>query len=105
MAWHFVTTTDKVKPSTPFAFIVKDERYAIYEVTGSYYALGDICPHAYALLSDGFVEGDKVECPLHGAVFHIPTGHCVAPPADGDVQRYPVKVDGNQISVDLDPEV
>jgi 3-phenylpropionate/trans-cinnamate dioxygenase ferredoxin subunit len=74
---------------------------AIYRVDGNYYALDDVCPHAYALLSGGFIEEDRVECPLHMAVFHIPTGKCLGPPADQDLATYPVKVDGEDIYIDI----
>ena len=55
-------------------------KIGIYLVDGEYYALEDICPHAYALLSRGFVEDGKVECPLHEAVFDLkPASACTAP--------------------------
>lgn len=101
MAWQLLTTCNNVSPSAPFAFSKGDKNIAIFEIEGIYYATDNICPHAHALLTDGFVEGDEVECPLHGAVFHIPTGRCLAPPADSDLGTYPVKVEENEIYVDL----
>ena len=101
MVWREVTTVDKVSFSAPFAFQVDEREYAIFQVGESYHALDNICPHAYALMSEGFVDGDKVECPLHGALFHIPTGMCLAPPADSDLKSYPIRVDGVRIFVDI----
>jgi 3-phenylpropionate/trans-cinnamate dioxygenase ferredoxin subunit len=101
MAWRQIITRDKVSPDAPFAFQVEEREFAIFQVGDSYHALDNICPHAFALMSEGFVEGDKVECPLHGAVFHIPTGLCLAPPADSDLKSYPVRVEGDQILVDV----
>lgn len=49
----------------------------MYLLDGNYYALEDVCPHAYALLSQGFVDDGKVECPLHEALFDVRTGQCL----------------------------
>ncbi|WP_271600876.1 MULTISPECIES: non-heme iron oxygenase ferredoxin subunit [unclassified Bradyrhizobium] len=101
MAWQQVTTRDKVSPETPFAFTIGERNFALYQVASTYYALDNVCPHAFALMSDGFVEGDTVECPLHGALFHIPSGRCLGPPADADLRSYPVRLDDEQILVDV----
>jgi 3-phenylpropionate/trans-cinnamate dioxygenase ferredoxin subunit len=51
-------------------------------------------------LSDGFIEGNEIECPLHAACFDITTGECLAPPADRDLVTYPVKVEGDEVFVE-----
>ena len=61
----------------------------------------DICPHANALLSQGFMDGETVECPLHGALFDVRTGQCLREPGDRDLETYPVRIKGDQIEVDL----
>ncbi|MGE7471944.1 non-heme iron oxygenase ferredoxin subunit [Bosea sp. NPDC003192] len=101
MTWQIVATTARVSPDSPFPFTIGERQFALFQVDANYYALDNICPHAYALMTDGFVEGDTVECPLHGAMFHIPTGKCLGPPADADLKTYPVKVEGVEILVDV----
>jgi len=101
MTWQLVTTCGKVSSDSPVAFSAGDKNVAVFKVDGAFYATDNICPHAYALLTDGFVEGDKVECPLHGAVFHIPTGRCLAAPAESDLKIYPIKVEEDRIYVDI----
>jgi 3-phenylpropionate/trans-cinnamate dioxygenase ferredoxin component len=101
MAWQFVTACGKVSADAPVAFESGDIKIAVYKVKDDFYATDNVCPHAFALMTDGFVEGDTVECPLHGAIFHIPTGKCMAAPADSDLKTYPVKVEDNQVFVDL----
>lgn len=61
----------------------------------------DICPHANALLSQGFVDDATIECPLHGALFDIRTGQCLREPGDRDLQTYPVRVDAGQIQIEI----
>jgi nitrite reductase/ring-hydroxylating ferredoxin subunit len=67
---------------------------ALYRLEDGVYATHDVCTHAYALLSDGYIEGGVVECPLHGALFEIRSGKCLAVGAT-DVATYPVRVEAN----------
>lgn len=48
-------------------------------VDGKAYAIEDACNHAGASLSEGWLEGDRVVCPLHGYVFSMKTGALIAP--------------------------
>ena len=47
---------------------------AIYNVDGEIFATSDICSHEVALLSEGYLDGDQVECPMHGGMFDIRSG-------------------------------
>jgi 3-phenylpropionate/trans-cinnamate dioxygenase ferredoxin subunit len=100
--WYDVAATGDVAEDTPLTVQVAGREIGIYALNGSYYALEDVCPHAYALLSQGFVDGEEIECPLHGAKFHIPTGRCTKEPADRDVARYEVRVEGGRLFVKAD---
>lgn len=64
------------------------------------YALANICSHAFARLSDGYIEGHEVFCPLHSGSFDIRTGAACAAPCVEPVQSFPVKVEGGQVFVD-----
>ena len=101
MAWQRVASVADVTPDTPAPVTLGDKQLAVYKLGDTYYCLDDVCPHAYALLSSGFIENERVECPLHQAAFEIRTGKCVAPPAEEDLKRYPVKVEGNDIFIDV----
>lgn len=55
---------------------------------GRAYAVPDRCPHAGALLSDGFVDGTRLVCPHHGWEFDLETGACPGRPrVSVDVHR------------------
>jgi 3-phenylpropionate/trans-cinnamate dioxygenase ferredoxin component len=101
MAWQRVASVTDVKPDSPVPVTIGDKQLAIYKLDDEFYCLDDVCPHAYALLSSGFIENDRVECPLHQAAFEIRTGKCVAPPAEEDLKKYPLKVEGNDILIDV----
>ena len=67
---------------------------ALYRLDDGVFATHDVCTHAYALLSEGYIEGDMVECPLHGALFEIRSGKCRAV-GTTDLATYPVRVETN----------
>ena len=73
-----------------------------YKVGDELYALENVCPHAYALLTQGFIDGDTVECPLHEAVFHIPTGKCLKEPGGRDLKMYSVRLAGEEIQIKVE---
>jgi nitrite reductase/ring-hydroxylating ferredoxin subunit len=75
---------------------------ALYKVEGRVYATHDECTHAYALLSDGFLDGHTIECPLHGAMYDVRDGKCLAVAAC-DLKTYPVKLDGGLVRVQVEP--
>ncbi len=75
---------------------------AIYECDGALYATDNICTHAFARLSDGWLDGHAIECPLHAARFDIRTGEVLDPPASVDLKTYPVRVVDGAIEVRLD---
>lgn len=51
---------------------------------GTPVALDDRCPHRWAPLSAGYLEGDNIVCPYHGARF-APDGHCPKFPGQAKV--------------------
>jgi nitrite reductase/ring-hydroxylating ferredoxin subunit len=69
----------------------------IYHVDGEFFATDNICPHAFALLSDGWLEDGLIECPLHGALFDIRTGDVKRGPAECAVKTYKVKISDNRV--------
>lgn len=100
--WHDVANRDDLSEDQPLTVKVGEREIGLFVVDGAVYALEDVCPHAYALLSQGFVEGDEIECPLHGAKFHIPTGKCTKQPADRDLKTYRIQVEGGRIQVAIE---
>ena len=75
---------------------------ALYEADGQLFATDNICTHAYARLSDGWLDGTTIECPLHAARFDICTGAVLDPPATEDLKTYPVRIAGDEIQIKLE---
>ena len=92
---------DEFDQDEPMAVTLAGHAIGLYRIDDTVYALDNICTHEFATLSHGEVVGDAIECPLHAARFHIPTGRVLDPPAEDDLRTYPVKVEGNDIFVGL----
>lgn len=66
-------------------------------------AVGDICSHAQAYLHEGEVDVDfsTIECPRHGSTFDLDTGKPRSLPATVPVPTYTVKVEDDEIKVEI----
>lgn len=102
MAWYRVATTDDVGEGQVIATVAAEVPIALYRIGGVFYATSEICTHAFARLSEGYLDGDCIECPIHQALFHVPTGEVRAPPAVDALRTFAVRVDGDAVLVDLD---
>ena len=101
VTWHRAAALDEITEDEPKALSIGEGEYAVYRLGDAFHALDNICPHEYAVLSAGFVEGEAIECPLHQSQFHIPTGKCLGPPADADLKSYPVKVEDGAVFIGI----
>jgi 3-phenylpropionate/trans-cinnamate dioxygenase ferredoxin component len=77
-----------------------DVAIAVFNADGEFYAIDDTCSHQDASLSEGWLEGCFVECPLHAALFDLRTGVPTCLPAKKAVRTYPVVVQDGVIYVD-----
>jgi nitrite reductase/ring-hydroxylating ferredoxin subunit len=94
-----VATTADLPPGEIMLVEVDDERIALANVGGQYYAVTDECTHSGCTLSDGEMEGELIECPCHGSQFDVRTGEVVSPPANEPLTLYSVRIEGNDILV------
>lgn len=73
---------------------------ALYHLADdSWHATDNVCTHAFALLSDGWLEGNEIECPLHAGKFDVKTGKGLCAPIEADLATYQVRVDGKDVLV------
>ena len=100
-SWYEVATTDQIVEGTPFAAEVDGTHIAIVRLGEELFAINNICPHQETFLSDGYLDGELLECPLHQSCFDVRTGKLMNPPAREDVATYPVKAENNSVFVEL----
>jgi NAD(P)H-dependent nitrite reductase small subunit len=100
-AFHRVAATSDIPRGEGRRVKLGELEIAVFNIDGEFYAIDDVCTHAFASLSEGFVEGDVIECPLHSGRFDIKTGKAVGAPCEVDVRAYPVRREDDAILVGI----
>jgi 3-phenylpropionate/trans-cinnamate dioxygenase ferredoxin subunit len=101
VAFQVVAKTDEVPAGEVRVVDVNGRSIALANVGGDFFALANVCTHDGGPLGEGTLWGDTVECPRHGARFDVKTGRVMALPAVLPVRTYPVRVEDNEVSVDV----
>ena len=94
-----VAKVDEIPPGGVKVVRLDEQDVAVFNLDGAYYAIDDICTHDGGPLAEGFLEGEIIECPRHGAKFNVKTGAVVAMPATAPVPTYAVRIADGHIEV------
>jgi 3-phenylpropionate/trans-cinnamate dioxygenase ferredoxin component len=96
-------SVDDVKPGESRRFDVDGNRIALVRIGDDWYAIGDRCSHEDYSLAEGDVWEDEceLECPKHGSTFDLRTGEPQTLPATKPVPVYAVRVEGDDVNVEL----
>ena len=100
--WQRVARLADLEPEYPTRIRLGDREVALCLVDGEVFAIDNVCSHAHALLSDGYLEGHALFCPLHGGGFDVRTGKVVAAPCTVDIAVVPTKVEDGEIFLKLE---
>jgi nitrite reductase/ring-hydroxylating ferredoxin subunit len=99
--WISVAKRAALAPGEMLAVRAGDKDIALYDIGGAIYATDNVCTHAFAQLTDGFLDGDVIECPLHAGRFEVKTGKGLGPPIPCDIKTYRTRTSGDAIEVDV----
>jgi naphthalene 1,2-dioxygenase ferredoxin component len=99
--WTDVAALDAVPEDDVIAVLVAGKEIALYGVAGEIYATDNLCTHGAARLSDGFLEGREIECPLHQGRFDVCTGKALCAPVTQNIRIYATRVEGNRVFLNL----
>ncbi len=94
-----VTEVGELPPGEMKMVEVGANQILLANVAGNIWACDNTCTHAGAPLSDGELDEDQVECPLHGSVFDVVTGEVIGPPAAENLRLFQVTIEGPDILV------
>ena len=98
-----VCTLPELPPGTTRGVVLQDgRRVLVVNLEGTLHAWDGTCTHEEADLSTGFLLGDRITCPLHLSVFDLNTGEAVTPPATVPLKKYNLKVENEDIFVEVD---
>lgn len=74
---------------------------AIFNIDGTFHVIDDHCTHGPGSLSEGFVDGEIVECNFHQGAFNIRTGEVAAPPCMIPIKTYETTIEDGIVYVDV----
>jgi nitrite reductase (NADH) small subunit len=97
-----VAHVNDLSPGSGTTVEAEGQRIALFNVKGTFHAIDDTCPHRGGPLGEGELHGAIVTCPWHGATFDVQTGAVTGPPARASVRSFRVRIEGNDLLVELD---
>jgi nitrite reductase/ring-hydroxylating ferredoxin subunit len=75
---------------------------AVFNIENQFYVTDDTCTHGPGSLSEGYIDGDVIECDFHNGAFNIKTGEVVTPPCMIPLRTYAVHAVDGKIYIDPD---
>ena len=85
--------------------VVQGKAILLCHTAEGFYAIDNACTHDDGPLGDGWLDGQAIECPRHGARFDVTTGKVVCLPAAVPINAYRVRVDGDDVKVNINEVV
>ena len=105
MALVKIATTSEIPEGEARRFRYDSAEVAVANLgDGEFRALDAVCSHALSYLDEGEVDPDMetIECAKHGSTFDLNTGRPRTLPATQPVRAYAVKIDGDDILIEVD---
>jgi nitrite reductase/ring-hydroxylating ferredoxin subunit len=69
------------------------------------FTVDNVCTHAFARMSEGYLKGTRITCPLHGASFDVRTGRVLGGPATLPLATFETRVTtAGQVEIALPTE-
>jgi len=101
MAEVKVAQVSQVASGTGTVVSAEGRAIAVFNVGGTFYALANECTHMGGPLGKGRLDGTTVTCPWHGSQFDVTSGEVKKGPARRPVATYPVRVQGDDVFVQI----
>jgi len=98
--WAFVAKLGDMVPERACVVRAGGRDLALVCTKEGLFAIDNACSHSGGSLGEGQVQGHRLTCPLHGWQFDCRSGACLTEerPPQG---RYPVKVEGDAVLVEV----
>lgn len=102
MVWVRVAGAGDIPEGEMLGVSAEGHKLALYHLEdGRFFATANVCTHEFALLSDGWLEGCEVECPLHSGRFDVTSGKALCEPLKKDIRTFAVELRGDDLFVAL----
>jgi nitrite reductase/ring-hydroxylating ferredoxin subunit len=93
--------TADVAPGTALKVETEGLVLAVFNLEGTFYVMDDACTHGPGSLSEGYIDGDVIECNFHQGQFDIRTGEVVGPPCMIPMKTYKTSVEGDKVVIEV----
>ena len=100
--WVKACSKDKLGKGEMVDFDHNEKKILLANLNGKIYATDRICTHEEADLSTGILGEQGVTCPLHLSTFNLETGMPQNAPAEKPLKTYNVKIEQNEIYVEVE---
>ncbi len=94
-----VSTLNDVPTGKMKGFVVSGRKILVANINGKLYAVSSECTHVKGPLDKGTLEKTVVTCPWHDSKFDVTTGAVINGPAKKEIQKFDLKVEGDDIFV------
>jgi len=98
---HAVAKRDDIPPGSTKRVVVDGTALLICNVDDTFYAIEDVCTHDGGPLDEGELQGCRIMCPRHGALFDVTSGAALTLPAVVPLETYAVRTEGDDVLVDV----
>ena len=73
---------------------------AVYHLDGEFCVTDDACTHGPGFLSEGFLDGNVIECNFHQGRFDVRTGEVVGPPCMVPIRTYKTIIENGRVFIE-----
>ena len=93
--------SEYLKPGQIVKVDIDSTPLLIGNVDGEFFAVSNICPHSVRPMLEhkSSMLNNQVKCPHHGSIFDVPTGSLVRGLAAEPLEKYEVRVIGDDVFV------
>ena len=89
-----------VEQDIPLRVELEGVGYAVFTSTGAFYVTQDLCTHGPGLMSEGYIEGEEIECPFHQGRFNFITGAPTLAPCVEALRTWTAHVVDGKVCID-----
>ena len=100
--WVDACAADDIDAEDVIRFDHGGRTFAIYRSPDDqFFATDGICTHERAVLADGLVLDDIIECPKHNGRFNYKTGEAKGAPVCINLKTYAVRMESGRVLIDV----
>jgi nitrite reductase (NADH) small subunit len=101
MGFHRCASVADMEPESVCEVVVAGRTIALArDEDGGFHAVDNVCAHLGGPLGRGYVDGDRLVCPLHSWEYELRDGSCAMLPGFC-LPRFAVRIDGDDVLVEV----